>query len=300
MNAQITPKEWQKLSEYLDGQLSPRDRSNLEQRLQTRPELREGLEELRRLRAVLRTVPRRKVPHNFTLTRAMVEKPAAARWFNWVPALSLSSAMAAFLLVISFFFRLPVTAPAAMVSSEMESSRVMMVEPEAKMMQDAAEAPPIIVWGSPGGMAEGRGGMGGGSESAMSLAEPEVGMMAAPEAEMYEDESMPPPEERAVEPPVPSAEDEPVEAPAIAMAPEALVEDYAEPLEGTGPILGIAPVEEQGAMQLKSAAADSELGAQEQRAAQTISPWLILQIGLALIAVGAGLSALYLKRKSQA
>jgi hypothetical protein len=312
MNAQISPKEWQTLSEYLDGQLSPHDRSKLEQRMHTRPELRDGLEELRRLRSVLRTVPRRKVPHNFTLTRAMVEKPAASRWTSWVPALSLSSAMATFLLIVSMLVRLPGGAPTAMVSPEMESSRVMMVEPESvESMQDAADAPPIIVWGGPENYADGRGGMGGG---AAGMAEPGFGSMMAPEGEMFVDEGMPAPEEQAVEelpvePPAPGAMEAPVvepemlveEVPSLSAEAEVQAEDLAEPLVGTGPILGVAPVEEQGAMQLKSAPVDTELLAEEQQAAaEPVSPWLFLQVTLVLIAIATGISALYLKRKSKA
>jgi hypothetical protein len=224
MNAQITPKDWQILSEYLDGQLSPRDRSKLEQRMQSRPELRDGLEELRRLRSLLRTVPRRKVPHNFTLTRAMVEKPAPARWSNWIPALSFSSAIATFLLILSMLTSMPGGVPAAVVSPESEASRVMMEEPAAETVQDAAEAPPLILWGGPGnyGAVDGRGGMGGGGDAGMGSAD--FGLMAAPEAEVYIDEGMPLPEERTkdelpVEPPVMEAA--PAEMPAEAPAAEA-------------------------------------------------------------------------------
>jgi hypothetical protein len=317
MNAQITPKDWQILSEYLDGQLSPRDRSKLEQRMQSRPELRDGLEELRRLRSLLRTVPRRKVPHNFTLTRAMVEKPAPARWSNWIPALSFSSAIATFLLILSMLTSMPGGVPAAVVSPESEASRVMMEEPAAETVQDAVEAPPLILWGGPGnysGTVDGRGGMGGGGDAGMGSAD--FGLMAVPEAEVYVDEGMPLPEERMkdelpVEPPVmeaapaempaeaPAAEAPAGEAPAMSAASEALAEEQLEPLVGTGPILGVAPVEEQGTMQLKSV--PEEIVQQEdQQAEPEGSPWLILQIGLVLVAIATGASALYLRRKAKA
>jgi hypothetical protein len=320
MNAQMTPRDWQLLSEYLDGQLSPRDRNKLEQRMVTQPELRDGLEELKQLRSVLRSVPRRKVPHNFTLTRAMVEKPAASRWTSWIPALSLSSAMATFLLIVSMLTRMPGGMPAAMVSPEMESSsRVMLAEPEMAIAEDStAEDPPIILWGGPGSMADGRGGMGGGAEPPMmGSADPEMGLMAAPESEVYVDEGMPPPDEviaeslpvepeAAVEAPAeePAAAPEmPAgEAPEVSAAREALVEENIEPLVGTGPILGVAPAEEQGAMQLKSAPAETEMLLAEQQQAQPAQPdmWLILQIALVLLAVGTGVTAIILKRKSKA
>jgi hypothetical protein len=309
MNAQISPKDWQLLSEYLDGQLSPHDRSKLELRIDSRPELRDGLEELRRLRSILRTVPRRKVPHNFTLTRAMVEKPAASRWTSWIPALSFSSAMATFLLIISLLTRMPAGLPATMVSPGSEAERVMMVEPEAAIMHDAQEAPPIIVWEAPG-----FGGMGGGNEGLMAegrggMDAPDMGLMAMPEEEFFADEGMPAPaEEYVYEEPA----EEPAEAPSVAAAPpveepsasldsKARIDENIEPLVGTGPILGVAPVEEQGAMNLKSAAPDTiMLQEDQQQAAQPDSTWLILQIGLVLVAIGTGIAALYLRRKAKA
>jgi hypothetical protein len=324
MNAQISPKDWQLLSEYLDGQLSPHDQSKLEQRMHSRPELRDGLEDLRRLRSVLRTVPRRKVPHNFTLTRAMVEKPAVSRWMSWIPALSFSSAVATFLLVVSMLIRLPGGVPAAMVSPEMEAPQAMVFEAEpAELAQDSAEAPPIIVWGGQG-QVDGRGGMGGGSDATAmegygGAAEPEMGFMAIPEGELYADEGVEPPgAEAAVEQPVEEpamapAPEAPPEAPALAAAPEeapeelsdmsasrAMEEENVEPLVGTGPILGVAPAEEQGGMQLKSAPETVMLQENQQQAAQPEMNWLVLQIALVLVAIGTGITALYLKRKSKA
>jgi hypothetical protein len=319
MNAQMTPRDWQLLSEYLDGQLSPRDRNKLEQRMVTQTELRDGLEELKQLRSVLRSVPRRKVPHNFTLTRAMVEKPAASRWTSWIPALSLSSAMATFLLIISMLTRMPGGMPAAMVSPEMESSsRVMLAEPEMAIAEDSAEEdPPIILWGGPGSMADGRGGMGGGAEPPMmGSADPEMGLMAAPESEVYVDEGVPPPDEviaesKPVEPEaaVEAPAEEPAaappallaeEAPETAAAREALVEENVEPLVGTGPILGVAPAEEQGAMQSKSVPAETTMLQAEQAQPAQPNTWLILQIALVVLAVGTGVTAFILKRKSKA
>jgi hypothetical protein len=170
----------------------------------------------------------------------------------------------------------------------MESERAVLAEPEAaQTMHDAVEAPPIIVWGSPGSQVDGRGGMGGGSESAVGMVEPEMSMMAAPE-------------EMPVEAPAPA----PVEGEQEAMAKEApalsTAADLAEPVEGTGPILGVAPVEEQGAMQLKNVPADMLMTEDEQQAALPVNPWSILQVGLVLIAIGSAAVALYLKRKANA
>ena len=62
------------LSSYLDGQLSPSDSARLETRLIREPELRSVLRDLRSGRSVLRQLPMRKAPRNFTLTPKMVGK----------------------------------------------------------------------------------------------------------------------------------------------------------------------------------------------------------------------------------
>jgi anti-sigma factor RsiW len=59
------------LSAYLDGQLTPKERSRLEKKLQASADLRAAMEEMRRTRAVLRSQPRLRAPRNFTLTPEM-------------------------------------------------------------------------------------------------------------------------------------------------------------------------------------------------------------------------------------
>lgn len=62
------------LSSYLDGQLSSVDATRLEARLRTEPDLRSVLQDLRGARNLLRQLPKRKAPRNFTLTPKMVGK----------------------------------------------------------------------------------------------------------------------------------------------------------------------------------------------------------------------------------
>jgi hypothetical protein len=62
------------LSSYLDGQLGSTDSARLEARLRTDPELRSVLQDLRGARSLLRQLPMRKAPRNFTLTPKMVGK----------------------------------------------------------------------------------------------------------------------------------------------------------------------------------------------------------------------------------
>lgn len=60
------------LSAYLDGQLSPSDSARLESRLDSDRELVSTLDDLRAARTLLRKLPKRRAPRNFTLTRKMV------------------------------------------------------------------------------------------------------------------------------------------------------------------------------------------------------------------------------------
>ncbi len=71
MTTQITPRDWETLSAYLDDQLSAPERHELENRLGKNPELSQGLEELRSTRMILRSLPKLRAPRNFTLTPSM-------------------------------------------------------------------------------------------------------------------------------------------------------------------------------------------------------------------------------------
>lgn len=88
------------LSAYLDGELKPADSARLEARLNTDPELAAVLNDLRAARALLRKLPTRKAPRNFTLTRKMVgQNPPLPRAY---PAFRLATLVATLLFFFSF------------------------------------------------------------------------------------------------------------------------------------------------------------------------------------------------------
>ncbi|HSL43064.1 MAG TPA: hypothetical protein VK897_06510 [Anaerolineales bacterium] len=80
------------LSSYLDGQLKPSEAARLESRISTDRDLRAVLDDLRSTRTLLRQLPMRKAPRNFTLTPRMVGKnpplPRAYPAFRFVSALA--------------------------------------------------------------------------------------------------------------------------------------------------------------------------------------------------------------------
>lgn len=88
------------LSAYLDGELKSSDSMRLESRLKTDPELAFVLNDLRATRTLLRKLPSRRAPRNFTLTRKMVgQNPPLPRTY---PIFRLATAVATLLLFLSF------------------------------------------------------------------------------------------------------------------------------------------------------------------------------------------------------
>jgi anti-sigma factor RsiW len=92
-------RDVEKLSASLDGKLSQAEQTRLEARLRSHPALGDALAELRQARAILRRTPKRRIPHNFTLTPTMAGiRPPLPRA---VPALSWASAVAMLLFIFT-------------------------------------------------------------------------------------------------------------------------------------------------------------------------------------------------------
>ena len=103
MTTRISPKEWEALSAYLDGQLSANDRIRLDRLLTERPEMHIALEDLRRTRDFLRSQPSLRAPRNFTLSPQLAGIRIKERGSSFAfPVLSAVSALASILLVLVF------------------------------------------------------------------------------------------------------------------------------------------------------------------------------------------------------
>jgi hypothetical protein len=103
MTTKISPKEWEALSAYLDGQLSTNDRIRLEELLTERPEMCIALKDLRRTRDFLRNQPSLRAPRNFTLSPQLAGIRIKERGSSFAfPVLSAVSALASILLVLVF------------------------------------------------------------------------------------------------------------------------------------------------------------------------------------------------------
>lgn len=146
------------LSAYLDGELKLSDSTKLEARLKTDPELASVLNDIRATRALLRKLPSRKAPRNFTLTRKMVgQNPPLPRTY---PIFRLATVVATLL----FFFSIGINSFGTQMASQnvafgiggggdsqaMESAPVEPAAPapaeepaaEPEMYADTFEAPP--------------------------------------------------------------------------------------------------------------------------------------------------------------
>jgi hypothetical protein len=100
------------LSAYLDGELKSSDLAKMETRLKSDPELESAMNGLRATRTLLRRLPTRKAPRNFTLTRNLVEQnPPLPRTY---PIFRLATVVATLL----FFFTIGITSFANQMNSQ--------------------------------------------------------------------------------------------------------------------------------------------------------------------------------------
>ncbi len=75
----MKPQDFDRLSAYIDHQLSPSEKAVLEHRLAHEPELRAALTELRLTVKAVRSLPMVKPPRSFTLTAAQAGLPVGGR-----------------------------------------------------------------------------------------------------------------------------------------------------------------------------------------------------------------------------
>jgi len=278
-------KELETLSAYLDGELSPEQSRALETRLQKEPQLQARLEALRQTKLILGYLPHLPAPRNYTLTPEMVQA-RAPKSQPFVPTLRLASALAAILLVVLFgveflFTSGPLASPRSVAEPMMEA---------AMIYDEEAEPEPLIIWGQLGvggaeGPADGLGGFSADMEAPVTMetlpVEPEVVLEEAPVFESQEEAL---PEEEPEFPlgaeALPEAE---VEVETLRIAPEG---------EKGLPILGIN-TEEGG--EIIHRTTDSSITEVREPAWRTALR--VLQITLAVVAVGGGLAWWLLRQR---
>jgi len=171
----ISPRDWQDLSAFLDRQLNDRQHGRLEARLRADPALQSALDELRQMQALLRSQPKPLPRRNFTLTPAMaatysgiVNPKRSSRNFHSaaIPALSLASALASILFLAVLVGdlltrRTPLTAVQPMevtrqelsLEAEMDSKALQTVEAQATAIPESTlgqmAAPKVMSYPAP-------------------------------------------------------------------------------------------------------------------------------------------------------
>lgn len=147
----VSSQDWQLLSEYIDDELSGKQKSRLEERLESERSLREAVQRLRNTKRVLRSAPHLSAPRRFTLTSEMVGQSTPRPLF---PVFRLATAVVSILLVAVLVFDfsdavLPFggMAPAAPVARREVSEganadkSAEQPEPESAEMESLAEEP---------------------------------------------------------------------------------------------------------------------------------------------------------------
>jgi hypothetical protein len=312
----ISNKDLQLLSNYLDGQLTAAQQLKVAARLQKEPALSTALAELKQTRYLIKKAQARVVPRNFTLTPAIAAQLKPAKRPFALPLLSISSVMAAILMVFAILVEgLPASnlsqfmknAPGNEISMDSAAEEMQTMAAPAGIeevengftldLRDLQGNPPIINWG---GNAYGSGGgMGGGNDLVEGLGGDSPTWMEEPVIDLPPLDSnpdqpvmdLPPldiiPEQSATEPP-------PVEEAPLRITAKSMP----DPITGTGPILGIPSEEETAAYnQTVFDILEQEKQSYKQLENQ-IPPIRFLQWGFGLIALSTALAAVWLFRKS--
>lgn len=260
MNGKVSLRDYEALSAYLDGALDERNRTRLEKRIQSEEVLKQELEVLRRTRVVLRSQPRLRAPRNFTLTPQMAGARQPARYsLGAYPALRLASVLATIFLVLVL--------AGDLIGSSMRPQTIA----ASDLPQQAPFAMPGFGMGGGGG-----GGSDVGSEAALSEEETPVEMPAVEATQVANMNAIP-------ETSTPGAESALQAASPAAVAEEPSLSEPQTPVEET-----------------EQLAKDSgNQVVEDGEARQNSWPFIrVLQVLLALMAVGTGLGAFLIRRAS--
>lgn len=310
MSKNISPKDWQNLSAYLDGQLPPRESTRLEMRMAQEPNLQQALREMRQTRILVRQAKTLHVPRHFTITPEMAAQIRPVRKTFMLPFLSYSSIAAAILMI--FVLVVDLLPDYLAKNSDTLTFAAEVQTMESMDMRSAEGEPPMIIqWDDQA--AYGKGGSGGGYDSSFAAADGLAPIGGGTEVDPYQtiapEEPLPDggalltgPAAKGAgeETPTPEATVLIQEVVPSLSTPEPLL-PTPQPLSGTGPILGIVSDDE--AQIYNQSVLDILSEQSQQPILQPQSepyPWLRgLQIGLGAFALISGISAFILWRRTR-
>jgi anti-sigma factor RsiW len=277
MKTNLSNQDWELLSAYIDGELSSAKSEHLEARVQSNPDLRAALEDLSRTRAMLRSLPRLKAPRSFKLTPEMAGQRQPRRLY---PIFQFASALSSLMLILvllsdflGFGFQGPFAQMASQAPEEIVVEEVLVesfVESMAAEMPAEEEADARKVLPSEEDQLVEKAQV----EEEMVMGTPgleataEVGAyLAAPAAPAV-------PEEEAANLLMEAAD-----------VPPDMTAESELPAEMPAP-----------ALQTSESETDQEHSAVDQTTSEEYSSMRILQISLALVALGSAFLAIYLRR----
>ncbi len=163
MSMKISRRDWERLSAYIDMQLSARERARLEKRLQSDAALQAALDDLHTMRGALRRLPKVRAPRDFRLTPEMAGQRVAhaPRLFPTFRLASLVASLLLVLLVLGDVFgfggmalspRQELAVPSAEMAVEVADELPAAEEPAA-IVEEAAPEAEAIVEGEPESLA---------------------------------------------------------------------------------------------------------------------------------------------------
>ena len=272
MNKKLSPRDWEILSAYIDGQLSNGKRVQLEARLQINPDLRAALDDLTRTRAMLRSLPRVKAPRSFKLTPQMVGQPEPRRLYPFFQLASALSSVLLVLVLLTDFLGFSFQNPLGRMASQSPASDV-----GAEVLMENAP-PGILAEEIP--------------EARKSMPEEPVEPAAQDQVEGLMVLATPSAEEQAAEAELYSVAPAPVEG---EVTPEIEIGGAGSISESVSPDAPPAALPDT-AFQEAEPQTDTLLVETDAVPDYGLSGMRVLQISLALVAAGSALAALYLRR----
>ncbi len=281
-NLHLTKKQIKLLSAYLDDQLSKKERQKVETLFSANPHAVQYLENLRKLKSLLRMLPARKVPHQYILTRQEVENNS----YGWVAKgfgiLSGVSAVAlAVVLAFDLLMPLPTTSQfLRQENAKLEESPAMesLAAPESDLESISPEpGNPTIFSFQPAPQGYG---LGGGDNLDGELAD--MPGMILPDISINEGETIP-----NLSATLTQADEDALEMESG--------ETYAKSQVDAGPILGVRPLEQQGQIIAK----EIPKPIQQVNPSQTKSRLskIGLEIGLLSLTIISALAAVVIHRR---
>ena len=166
MKVNLSQKDWMLISAYLDGRLTSSEITRMDTRLKADAQFHQAYVEIKNTRRLLRSLPKRRAPRNFTLSQSYT-RSRAKRWglnsyFGLASAVTILALFFVFASANHFFMQ-----PSLMAAAP----EMVMLDSSASTAADENATPMIITWGqndqaySTGGANEQASGLGGGGGS---------------------------------------------------------------------------------------------------------------------------------------